>query len=467
MTLTKEQIERTMRLSVWEGTAWAIMVGLGETYFIADAVRLHASALELALTITLPLALAGAGPLTVVAFLGRRIRRKPLVMFSALAQALVLVALSVVEHFGASTPARLILMVCLYQIMGQGAGTAWSSWIGDLVPAAVRGRYFGRRNRGVYAGTCAGLVCGGLILQWLEPTAAGASSPMIGGLGFELAFLLAAGFRIASAILLALSCEPGFSGLARRAQARRFLRSGRGTRAFWLLGLVALFHFAVYTSAPYYGAFMLESLRFSYLEYMIATVAMIVIKSLVTSSWGDAIDRYGARGIWILALFVIAIVPLPWVFARTFLVILLAQLFSGICWSAFELGYFTLLLESSTRGTRPTLFAAHSLLVGWAQLGAGVLAAWLLPLLGGDYRGLFAVSAVARLLAALAAGRFMPRAPAPRLPSIRVRALRALGIHPHGGLVRRPVFEGSALEQRESQEEGREEPSRSTENNSL
>jgi hypothetical protein len=335
----------------------------------------------------------------------------------------------------------LILLVCLYQIMGQGAGTAWSSWIGDLVPSGVRGRYFGRRNRGVYVGTCAGLVSGGLILQWLEPVAAGASPSVVGGAGFEVAFLLAAAFRVASAILLAFSSEPGFGGLARREQARRFLRSGRGSRAFWLLGLVALFHFAVYTSAPYYGAFMLESLRFSYLQYMTATVAMIIIKSLVTSSWGGAIDRYGSRGIWILALFMIAVVPLPWVFARGFLVILLVQLFSGACWSAFELGYFTLLLESSTRGTRPTLFAAHSLLVGWAQLLAGVLAAWLLPLLGSDYRGLFALSAVARLLAALAAARFMPRAPARKLPSIRARALRFLGIRAHGGLVGRPVLE--------------------------
>ena len=79
----------------------------------------------------------------------------------------MLVSLSVTEHFGASTPTRLIVFVCLYQIMGQGAGTAWSSWIGDVVPHEVRGRYFGRRNRGVYIGTCFGLVTTGVLLHQL------------------------------------------------------------------------------------------------------------------------------------------------------------------------------------------------------------------------------------------------------------------------------------------------------------
>jgi MFS family permease len=436
-----------MRLSIWEGTAWAVMVGLGETYFIADAVRLHASALQLALTITLPLALAGAGPLTVLGFLGQRVRRKSLVISAVLAQALVLVSLSVTEHLGASTPSRLIALVCLYQIMGQGAGTAWSSWISDLVPHEVRGRYFGRRNRGVYIGTCVGLVTTGILLHWLEPVAPGQGLGVVGGTGFELAFLLAAAFRVVSGTLLCLSSEPEFTGLAHREQALRFLKSDRGTRAFWLLGLVALFHFAVYTSAPYYGAFMLETLRFSYLEYMSVTVALIVIKSLVTPWWGGVIDRYSARGVWILALFAIAVVPVPWIFAHGLLVILLAQLCSGVSWSAFELSYFTLLLESSTRRTRPSLFAAQSLLVGWAQLGAGVLAAWMLPLLGNGYRGLFLVSAVARLLAAITAGAFMPRASGLRVPSIRGQALRFLGIRAHGGLARRPVFESSPPEE--------------------
>ena len=46
MFLDQAQTERALRLSVGEGSAWALMVGLAETYFIADAVRLGASTLQ-------------------------------------------------------------------------------------------------------------------------------------------------------------------------------------------------------------------------------------------------------------------------------------------------------------------------------------------------------------------------------------------------------------------------------------
>ena len=96
--------------------------------------------------------------------------------------------------------------MCLYQLSGQGAGTAWSSWYGDLVPATLRGRYFAGRNRIVHVGTCLAMIAGGLTLQALEPALAGQSGPQ-GGFGFALVFGVAAGCRLVSCVLLALAPE--------------------------------------------------------------------------------------------------------------------------------------------------------------------------------------------------------------------------------------------------------------------
>lgn len=443
MPLPTAYVNRALRLSVFEGSAWAVMVGLGETYFVADAVRLGATPLQLALIVTLPLALAGAGPLLTLFVLSGGVRRKPIAATAALLQMSVLATLAALEWTHANSPVTLIALACVYQIMGQAAGTAWSSWIADLVPANIRGRYFARRNRAIYVATCIGLVMGGLLLQRLEPAAAGRAVGLAGGAGFAVTFLLAALCRFGSAMFLLRTPEPAFAGIADRTYTVQFLGSERGRRAMKLLGIAAVFHFTVYLSSPYFGPFMLETLSFTYLQYMSASIWVVVCKAVSTLWWGRAVDRFGARRIYLISVFLVGIVPLPWLAADGLWVVWLAQGLSGASWSAYELGFFTLLLESSTRRTRPTLFAAQSLLTGWAQLGGSALAAALLPGLGGRYVALFGLSAACRLLVGLLIP-FIVR-PAEPLTPVKSRwlAFRTLGFRPGGGLSRRPVFDST------------------------
>jgi hypothetical protein len=78
---------RAMRLSLAEGVFYALMVGFGELYFIADAVRIGASTLELGLVVTLPLCAGAAGPMMALWLLRRGRRRKHIVVAAAFAQA--------------------------------------------------------------------------------------------------------------------------------------------------------------------------------------------------------------------------------------------------------------------------------------------------------------------------------------------------------------------------------------------
>jgi predicted MFS family arabinose efflux permease len=440
MDLTPTQIERALRLSVREGAAWALMVGLGETYFIADAVRLGASTLELALTVTLPLALSGAGPVLALSSLRTRDRRSVTVA-AAVAQAAVLATLALLDGTGRSAPRTLIALVCLYQITGLAAGTAWSSWYGDLVPETRRGRYFARRNRTVYVATCLGLIAGGLLLQFVEPRAVAIAGE--GGRGYALIFSLAVACRLGSAALLGRSPEPAFQGIAGPSHTKDYFRSSPGRRARRLLAVAAAFHFAAYLSSPYFAPFMLETLHFTYFEYMVATVWVVVVKALSTIWWGREVDRLGAGRVLRVGLFLVAMVPLPWIAARGLGIVLVGQALSGFSWCAYELGFFTAMLGATTPATRPAIFAAQSLLVGWVQLGAAVVAAWFVTTADTSFRTLFAVSAAARFgiaaLVPLWVRREMVLAPV-RSASL---ALRSLGFRPSGGLSRRPVFDAS------------------------
>jgi predicted MFS family arabinose efflux permease len=428
-----------MRLSLLEGAAYALMVGFGETYFLADAVRLGATRLEQGLVVTLPLCAGALGSVAALALLARVRARKRVVVASAAVQVAILLGLAL---RGSLSPELLIGAVCLYQACGQAAGTAWSSWYGDIVPRGIRGTYFARRNRFVHLATCLGLIGGGLLLERLEPGAAGDVARGAGGTGFRLVFLVAAGARLLSALLLASSPEPHYRGLTDARQTFRFLATSRGARAWRLLGTGAALQLMVYVASPYFGPFMLKDLRFSYLEYMVSSVTVVSAKFCLLPLWGRLVDVHGSRQVYTLAALLVAVIPLPWLWARGLVWIVPAQALSGFSWAGYEVAYFSTMLDSSTKRTRPYLFALQSVLNGSMQLLGGLLGAVLLAAAHGSCRAVFVASLVLRLAVAAIAPRLVPAPRKSRPIGRRALFLRMIGIRPHGGAVHRPIDDG-------------------------
>ncbi|HVS65979.1 MAG TPA: MFS transporter [Thermoanaerobaculia bacterium] len=453
--LGADAVARALRLSLIEAPFFALMVGFGETYFVACAVRLGASPLQLGLTVGLPLALGSAGPILALWLLARHRRRRPLVALSAALQATSLVALAAADIAGALDPALLIALACLYQTCALAAGTAWSSWYGDLVPAQGRGRYFARRNRRVQVATLASVLGAGTLLQVVEGGPVVVSE--IAGWGFRSIFLLGALFRTVSAVLLWRSPEPAFAGLSSPERTLRFLRTDRGRGAWRLLGFGAVFQLTTYLASPYFTPFMLQELRFTYFELTLATATVIAAKILLLPKWGQVIDAHDARVVFTLCAVMAALVPVPWIFGHGLAMALFAQAFSGASWAGYELSYFSVMLASTYRRTRPQSFAAQNALNGSAQLLGGLAGAWLSSRLGGDFRMVFAASAVSRLLLAAAAPAWLPHI-APGVPiGRRAVLLRVVGFRPHGGLIHRLVLPGSPAEEEsgETAEESR------------
>jgi len=435
--LSPERVRFALRASVVEGCAWALMVGLAETYFVATAVYLGAGPLALGLVVALPLAFGGLGPLLAIASLRARPRRRRISVTATSVQASLLVGLALLLWFDRLDVALLVAGICVYQISAQAAGTAWSSWYGDLVPAARRGRYFSRRNRLVYLSTCVGVAAGGLLMQQMAPTGVGASAS---GRGFALLFGLAALCRYVSSAVLARSPEPRFRGLLPRAQVFRFARTERGGQALRILLLGSLFHFPSYWSSPYFAPFMLTELKFRYAQYMAASLTVIIAKAAFASLWGHWIDRRGAKIVFLLSMFCIAIIPGVWLLAGGLGLVMLAQAFSGSSWAGYEVGYLSLLLENSRSKVRPYVFALQSLGNGWMQL-TGVLVAslFILPRVEG-YRAIFAVSAVGRLLVAMAAPLVLVGVRRTGRAALAGMGWRVFGLRAHGGFSVRPIL---------------------------
>lgn len=428
-----------MRLSVVEGAFYAAMVGLGETYFVANAVRLGASALEIALVVSLPLCVGALGPAMALFALPRIGSRRPWAVAMVVLQSLALLAVAALDWRGALVPASFILCLCIYQVGGLATAVAWNSWFGDLVPAEERGRYFARRSRVVQLVLFLSVIGAGVLLQFTEPTGAGAAAPNVASRGFLLLFLAAAAARLISAALLMATWEPRQHRPATLKRIARFVSSDEGGHTVKLLLGGASLQLVTYIASPFFVPFMLEELQFSYLEYMAATVTVMVGKFLLFPAWGRTVDRYGARAALMLAATMVAIVPLPWLFAKGLGVVLFAQLISGATWSGWEISFFSILVEKSVKRTRTYVFAAQSALNGTAQLLGGALGGLLMHALDRRFVVVFATSALLRLGVVAALPRLVPKGATPA-PGRRELILRAIGFRASGGVVHRPVI---------------------------
>ncbi len=420
-----------MRRSFAEAIAYAAMFGLAEMFFVPDAVRLGAGPLAIAVVVGLPLAAGAAGASVGLRLVGWSSRRRPVVVGGVVGQALVLCALATAEAMTLNTPALLVAAACAYHFCAQLVAGPWSAWLGDIVPARIRGRYFSNRTRAVHLTSFVALLAGGLILQWLQPPLGTA-----GGSGFAVLFATAALARVVSAALLATTPE----GRRRpdEAPVATSLRPQWRVPADRLMLGAGLIYLAVYVGSPFFTPFMLEELRLDYAQYTLATAAMVACKVLSLRRWGHAVDRFGAAAVYRLAIVLVALIPVPWLFVQGAVGASLAQAVSGFAWAAHEIALFSVVLETTPSPQRPRVYALQSISTGLGQLG-GSLAGALIVVWLSDTRQLFAVSSGLRLLAAAA----VVWALAETFRTVRIGRrrllLRVIGLRVSGGAVHRPM----------------------------
>ena len=160
-----ERTEESLRHSVKDAAAYAVMMGIGETYLSAFALFLKASTPQIGLLASLPPLLGSLAQL-VSAWLGRLTgKRKPIILAGAGLQALAWLPIMVLPLFFPSAAVPLLIVsVIIYHCGAHLAAPQWASLMGDLVPIKRRGRFFARRTRVVSLVTFMSLAAGGLIL---------------------------------------------------------------------------------------------------------------------------------------------------------------------------------------------------------------------------------------------------------------------------------------------------------------
>jgi MFS family permease len=444
--ITKEERERSLKYSTLDGAAYSAMVGVGESYFTPFALALGAGNFTIGVLSAVP-NLLGALAQPFGAWLAVRLRsRKTLVVAGALAQAFVwigLIALALAALPRELALAALVGLVALYWVLGSVLHPAWTSLMGDLVPAKGRGRYFGTRNEVTGFASLVAVGTGGWLLGLF-------SGQVLAG--FSLLFVLALLARMASAYYLTLHSEPAWMPAHRPAlNAVAFLRKTWNTDFGRLTVYGTVMLFAVNIAAPFFAVYMLRDLRFDYFTFGLIGAISIVTRMLSMPYWGRLGDRYGNRAVIGVAGTLIPLIPLLWLLNTSVAWILLVEAFAGFVWGAFDLAIFDYLMDTSNRQNRAEYFAHFSVFNGFARFaGAGVGGVLAGATNGSVFLGLAGLQIIilsSGVLRVLTSGALLPivREVKPREELPRHFLWEAAAIYPAEGVIGRILHAPRAL----------------------
>lgn len=364
-------VERSLDASIKDGAAYAVMLGLGETWIGTCALFLGASPSRVGLLATIPLFLGACAQLVTPPVIDRTRSRKRLILQGAAVQ--MAAWLPMIAALFAPKPLGFWLLLggfSLYFVSVHFTVPAWMSVMGDLVPRETRGRYFGWRNSMA------------LLLQLLSATTAGVGLWIYEKAGHEahgflvlfVGSLLARGV---STYYLWRMAEPPYQQKDEdRFTLWQFLRrlpeSNFAKFSLFVACLNAASHFAGCLFIPYWR----NDLGYSYWELMAAMTAVLVIQIPSLLFWGRVADRYGNKRVLKATSLGIAVLPAMWLVSGNIVFAIFMQFWSGFWWSGFSQSVSNFLLDAVTPAKRVRCTAYLNLMANAGILVGGLAGSW-------------------------------------------------------------------------------------------
>ncbi len=218
-------------------------------------------------------------------------------------------------------------------------GVSWSAWVQEWVPARLRGKYFGRRNRLLQVSTLAFLLLAGWVLATWSYSR----------LAFQLIIALAVCLRVLSLIWQErMPTEDSAKQPAKTATWSAQLVTLRQHPSFLrFIVFGAAWSFAANLFGPFYHVFMFDQLHLSAFTVGVLSVCGAVGAALSMPAWGALLDRYGNKGVMVVSLLLWQAQNIGWCFLTPDNAAWLYPMWvwGGLTNAGFFLGQFTLLLK--------------------------------------------------------------------------------------------------------------------------
>ncbi len=309
--------------------------------------------------------------------------RRSLVLRSAVAHRLLWIVAALVPllPLGPWSADRIWIFLIVFAVAslsGLFSAVPFTSWLIDLVPDHIRGRFFAIRNFMTGAvGVVLGIGAGKFIDAWKEMQISDEV------LAFTVLMILGSGFGLWSVLILSKIHHPPFRPLEKQESLHESLQE-----PFRNPDYRKLFVFRVVTdlasgvAAPFFGVYMLttSNLKFTFVAMLATLSTLASLLSLPT--WGRLCDRYGYKPVIGICAVGKALFAILWLFTspETIWLYIAIHLF-GTFDGGLAVAVPNLIYKTVPRERRALYIAVDGSVVG--------IAATLAPLMGGVLAGTF------------------------------------------------------------------------------
>jgi len=377
--LPQSVLERGLGAVVRDGITSQIKMTLTESIFlIAFAVALGASNSVVGLLAAIP-PLAQFLQIPSILLVERtRIRRRVCAVASVLSRSsIVLMVLIPVLSPGVSGLLLLVIGVTLHAVFNAASAAAWNSWMKDLIPEEILGRFFSKRLAvQALVGILFTLGAGFFIDWWLllEPGTV---------LPYSIVFLVGMIAGLIGVYFIYTIPEPqmtldtpadGFSGRLRRP----FKEENFGR----LMLFSASWSFAVTLVGPFFTVYLLQVIGYPIYVVTALSVLTQITSMLFYQWWGRLSDRFSNKAVLRVTTPVYVVGIVLWIFATapephilTLPLLAVIHVMLGLSAAAVNLAHGNLALKLAPKGDSTSYLASWSI--------SNSIAAILAPLAGG------------------------------------------------------------------------------------
>ncbi|MFH1228631.1 MAG: MFS transporter [Planctomycetota bacterium] len=422
--ITSAERRRGMNISIWDGAYATIhgnlVGGLFITYYI---IALGATNIHYGLMGAIP-SFAVIIQLLIAYWLQSLPHRKPLTVVTVVIVRFCWFLIPFIPFFFIKPVSMkiffwLYLIACIYGAM---AGIPWTSWMADLVPAPVRGRYFSRRAMVCTIVSSIGLL-GGLYYDYSKPI-----NDFITDLLPTIKFLtraetlefvkigvlslLGTAAGVLSIIYLLRQPEPPY---VKKDTVRkpipiftyaRIALADKNFRTFTIL--MCIWSIVNGISGPFWTPFLINKIKWSATTIQFYGFLALIFRVIALPVWGKLIDRYGNKPIIMVAIYFGAFHPLYWVIsdANCNFFIYIDGISSGIMWAGVEIAVLKLMLGSSPDKYKEMYYAVYTVLTGLTVAFPQIFIGWIADMVPANFRFL-SLDFVQWVFWLVAIGRFL------------------------------------------------------------
>ncbi len=258
---------------------------------------------------------------------------------------------------------------------------SWLSWMAELVPEEIRGRFFGTRNMLCGAAGMIAMLGFGKLLDILEGhTYEGLP------IGFGITFLSAVLFGMISLHFLSRIAEPANGNrMASPISSRMliYLPFKEGNFRHFLI-FTFLWSFSVYVASPFFTLYFLRELRFTYGFVALLGMLSAIADMVGMRVWGRISDRVKNKAVIRVSSWIAIILPLAWISARPGSVVIpvILQIVGGGFWAGINLCTNNLLLKISPQENRASYISVFYIVGGLGSAIGPIVAGYVLKSIG-------------------------------------------------------------------------------------